>query len=107
MSQWKSIETNKPSDLVDKNGVEILLGDTVSYRRKVKLKRVFNRRTRLFETVNGHYKMVSAKVVGFGKIVKLNNRGQPIQIEYIHLKETGKFNVFRVYRSVNLERTNV
>lgn len=104
MRQWKNIDANKPSGFLDKNGVEICLGDQVSYRRKVKLKRVFNRRNRTFQTIHGHYEMVTAKVVGFGKIVKLNWHGQPEQLEYINLKT---INVFRVYRPDNLEKINV
>lgn len=103
MSQWKSVEANKPSGFLDKNGVEICLGDIVTYRRKVRAEHRYNRKTGTYDVTPGHYEMVTAKVVGFGEIVKLHWRGYPVQLEYIHLKETGRFNVFRVYLSEKLE----
>ena len=92
MSQWKRVAVNEPTGFLDKNGVEICLGDSVTYRRKV--------RSSYYRP--GYYKMITANVVGFGKIVKNHWRGYPVQLEYVHLKETGNFNVFRIYRSENL-----
>lgn len=104
MGQWKEVESNKFTGFLDKSGTEIRIGDEVLFRRKVKAEHHWDRRTGTCTTVPGHYKMVTAKVVGFGRIVKTHyyDANIVIQLEYIQLKELGNFNTFRVYRADNL-----
>ena len=105
MSQWKEVESNKFTGFLDKSGTEIRIGDKVLFRRKVRAEHRWDRRTfTYFTTVPGHYKMVTAKVVGFGRIVKTHyyDANIVIQLEYIQLKELGNSKIFRVYRADNL-----
>jgi|PlaIllAssembly_1097288.scaffolds.fasta_scaffold00001_94 hypothetical protein len=103
MSQWKEVESDKSTGFLDKNGVEILMGDKVSYRRKVKAEHRWERGTCRVTVIPGHYEMVTANVVGFGRIVKKHYYDQSvIQIEYLQLKEPHGIDVFRVYRTENL-----
>lgn len=104
MSQWKEVESNKFTGFLDKSGTEIRIGNKVMFRRKVRAEHRWDRRTCKVTTVPGHYEMVTAHVVGFGRIVKTHyyDTRTVIQLEYINLKELGNFNIFRVYRSENL-----
>lgn len=109
MSQWKEIEKNKPTGFLDKNGVEIKLGDRVSFRRKVRVKYDYGSFStsyegrRHYKVIPGHYKTVTAEVVGFGRIAsKHYYNGTFIQIEYVNLQESKRRNRFRVYRVDNL-----
>lgn len=104
MSQWKEVESNKFTGFLDKSGTEIRIGDKVLFRRKVRAEHRWDLRTGRVTTVPGHYQMVTAKVVGFGRIVKTPyyDANIAIQLEYIQLKELGNFNTFRVYRADNL-----
>lgn len=104
MSQWKEVDSKKPTGFLDKNGLEIRIGDKVLFRRKVPAERNWDRYAATVSVVPGHYKTVTAKVVGFGKIVKTHyyDTSTVIQLEYIQLKELGNYNIFRVYRTENL-----
>lgn len=103
MSQWKEVESDKSTGFLDKNGVEILIGDKVMYRRKVKAQHRWDRGTCRVTVIPGHYETVTAYVVGFGRIAKRHYYNDSvIQIEYLHLKEPQNYNVFRIYRAENL-----
>lgn len=101
MSQWKEVESNKFTGFLDKNGAEIRIGDKVLFRRKVPAERHWDGAATV-SVVPGHYKMVTAKVIGLGRIVKTHYNGTVMQLEYVQLKELGNFNSFRVYRTDNL-----
>lgn len=101
MSQWKEVESNKFTGFLDNSGTEIRLGDKVLFRRKVRAEHRWDLRTGKVTTVPGHYKMVTAKVIGLGRIVKTHYNAV-MQLEYVQLKELGNFNTFRVYRADNL-----
>lgn len=103
MGQWKEVERNKFTGFLDKNGLEIKMGDRVSFRRKVRAEYNWDRYNSTVKVVAGHYKTVVAEVVGFGRIVKKHHYNRvSIQIEYVNLQESKNRNIFRVYRTENL-----
>lgn len=100
MSQWKKIEKNKFTGFLDKNGVEIRLGDRVTFRRKVRARYYWDGSS---DRVPGHYQTVTAEVVGFGRVAKKHDYNNTfMQIEYVNLQESKNYNRFRVYRVDNL-----
>lgn len=109
MSQWKEIEKNKSTGFFDKNGVEIRLGDKVLFKRRIRAEYDYSdfeigyEGKRHYKLIPGHYKTVTAEVVGFGRIASKNHyTGAVYQIEYVNLKEMKNRNRFRVYRVENL-----
>ena len=103
MTQWKKVDLGKPSGFLDKNGLEIRLGDKVTYRRKVRAEHHWDRKTGSFTKTPGHYEMVTAYVDGFGRIAERHGYKNIFrQIEYLHLREPQNRYVFRVYRPEKL-----
>jgi hypothetical protein len=103
MSQWKEVESNKPTGFLDRKGVEILIGDKVMYRRKVKATHRWERKTGRVTDIPGHYETVTAYVVGCVRMMKKHYYNKSvIQLEALQLKEPNAYNMFRVYRAENL-----
>ena len=103
--RWKPVAKNEPTGQLDKNGLEICLGDQIKYRRKIKTKYKSNYRTGMIEIMlPSFYKWVTAKVTGFGRIVRTHYDGKPLAIEYIVVKgsDANAFDV-RIYRTDLIE----
>lgn len=103
MRRWKVAETDISTGFEDSAGREILVGDKVTFRRKVRAVRKWNRIGGKVTTVPGHYAMVNARVIGFGRIAKKLHFNEPVmKIEYVNLQELHNRVVFRVYRTDKL-----
>jgi hypothetical protein len=101
--QWEEVEWDKSTGFLDKEGVEILIGDKVSYRRKIRSTRRWDGKTGRVIVTPGHYKMVTAQVVGCIRMIKRHySNNSVLQLEALQLKENNSYKVFRVYRADNL-----
>ena len=96
--RWKDVDGVRYTGHLDRSGVYIRIGDTVSFKRKVRAGYCYP----------GYTETVTAKVIGCGTIVKSLYNGKVKELSYINVRynpEKNKYcssNYSRIYKTENV-----